>query len=145
MVYIVDRRKSSWSLGTTIRQHPVLSAHAWVNASASCKQWRIVNEIFQDGGRRFGTIFAKFNEIIHLWYILRTDKSCWTIIWLSALFQTEFEEELASTDAAKCGESMESGAESRSRVEENRTASKRTGGRESPGRYAETCSAARNS
>ena len=74
MVYIVDRRKSSGSLGTTFRQHPVLSAHAWVNASASCKQWRIVNDIFQDGGRRFGTIFAKFNEIIHLWDILRTEK-----------------------------------------------------------------------
>lgn len=60
----------------TILQHPVLSAHAWVNASASWKlsDWRIGNEIFQDGGRRFGTIFTKYNEIVHLWDILRTDK-----------------------------------------------------------------------
>lgn len=62
-----------------------------------------------------------------------------------ALFQTEFKEELASTDVTKCGESMESGAESRGRVEENRTAAKRIGGRESSGRNAETCCAARNS
>ena len=104
-----------------------------------------VDEIFQDGGRRFGTIFAKFYENVHLWDSLRADNKCWIFNWLFFLLQTEFEEELASTDAAKCGESMESRAKSRGRVEENRTATKRVGGRESSGRDAETCCAARNS
>lgn len=104
-----------------------------------------VDEIFQDGGRRFGTIFAKFYENVHLWDSLRADNKCWIFNWLFFLLQTEFEEELASADAAKCGESMESRAKSRGRVEENRTATKRVGGRESSGRDAETCCAARNS
>lgn len=149
---VVDRRKSgSWpgSMGTTILLHPVLSAHARVTASASGEQWLTsvdtVDEIFQDGGRRFGTIFAKFYENVHLWDSLRADNKCWIFNWLFFLLQTEFEEELASADAAKCGESMESRAKSRGRVEENRTATKRVGGRESSGRDAETCCAARNS